>query len=88
MIQIKYNGDKKRYDVKVPQEIAGDKSMIDVAYITENNRINILREVHISLLRTIMLHWDEYEFQITKENDLHGLMEDYLNKNLTDEKGE
>ena len=69
MIQIKYNGDKKRYDVKVPQEIAGDKSMIDVAYITENNRINILREINISLLRTIMLHWDEYNFQITKDEN-------------------
>ena len=73
MIQIKYNEDKKRYDVKVPQEIAGDKSMIDVAYITENNRINILREINISLLRTIMLHWDEYSYQIARAE--YGMVE-------------
>ena len=35
----------------------------------ENNRINILREINISLLRTIMLHWDEYNFQITKDEN-------------------
>ena len=50
----------------VPQIIANEESMLTVAHIDEKNKITVTREIHISLLRTILLHWDEYEFQLTK----------------------
>ena len=66
MVQFDYNKKMKRYDVLVPQIIAGEESMLAIAHIDEYNKITVTREIHISLLRTILLHWDEYEFQLTK----------------------
>ena len=66
MVQFDYNRKEKRYDVLVPQIIANEESMLIVAHIDEKNKITVTRETHISLLRTILLHWDEYEFQLTK----------------------
>ena len=69
MIQFEYDGIMKRYDAKVPQVIAGEHSMLTIAHISEDNRIKLLREMKIELVRNLLLHWDEYEYQMTRELD-------------------
>jgi hypothetical protein len=66
MVQFDYDKEMKRYYVLVPQIIANEESMLIVAHIDEYNKITVTKEIHVSLLRTILLHWDEYEFQLTK----------------------
>ena len=70
MIQFKYNDTMKRYDVKVPYNLAEEQEeMVTVATISENNRFNLLRELSIKLVRQILLTWDEYEHQMSRELD-------------------
>ena len=69
MIQFEYNGIMKRYDVKVPFTMADEKDMVMVASVSEENRITLHREVSLKLLRQILLHWDEYEHQMSRELD-------------------
>ena len=69
MIQFEYDGIMKRYEVKVPQIIAGEHSMLTVAYISEDNRITLLREMKVEFVRNLLMHWDEYEHQMTRELD-------------------
>ena len=73
MIQFEYNGIMKRYDVKVPFTMADEKDMVMVASVSEENRITLHRELSLKLLRQILLHWDEYEHQMSRELD--GLLE-------------
>ena len=76
MIQFEYNGVMKRYDVKVPFTLAGEQDMVMVASVSEENRITLHRDLSIKLLRQILLHWDEYEHQMTKESrELDELLE-------------
>ena len=70
MIQFEYNNVLKRYDVKVPYNLADEKQeTVTVATISENNKINLLRELSMNLVRQILLNWDEYEHQMTRELD-------------------
>ena len=70
MIQFEYNSVLNRYDVKVPYNLADEKQEpVTVATISENNKINLLRELSMSLVRQILLNWDEYEHQMTRELD-------------------
>ena len=69
MIQFEYNGVMKRYDVKVPFVLADEKDMVMVASISEDNRITLHRDLSIKLLRQILLRWDEYEHQMSRELD-------------------
>ena len=69
MIQFEYNGIMKRYDVKVPFTMADEKDMVMVASVSEENRITLHRELSLKLLRQILLHWDEYEHQMSRELD-------------------
>ena len=69
MIQFEYNGVMKRYDVKVPFSLAGESDMVMVASISEENRVTLHRDLSLKLLRQILLHWDEYEHQMTRELD-------------------
>ena len=70
MIQFEYNSTMKRYDIKVPYNIADEgQEMIVVASISETNKINLLRELSINLVRQILLTWDEYEHQMSRELD-------------------
>jgi hypothetical protein len=76
MIQFKYNGVMKRYDVKVPFILAGESDMVIVASITEEDRVILHRDLSIKLLRQILLHWDEYEHQMSREaRELDELLE-------------
>ena len=69
MVQFEYDQVRKRYNVLVPFTLAGESSNITVASISEDNRITLHRELRIDLVRQILLHWDEYEHQITRELD-------------------
>jgi len=62
MIQFKYDGVMKRHDVLVPYSLAGIESMVIVAHIDEQveSNITVYRELTTTLLRQILLHWDEY----------------------------
>ena len=69
MIQFEYDGVMKRYEIKVPYSLAGIKSMVTVGHIDEEveSNITVYRELTITLLRQILLHWDEYQHQMTRE---------------------
>ena len=69
MVQFEYDGVMKRYNVKVPFTLAGESSMVTIAAISEDNRVTLLSELSIKLLRQVLLNWDEYEHQMTKELD-------------------
>jgi hypothetical protein len=74
MVQFEYNGVMKRYDVKVPFSLAGESDMAMVASISEDSRITLHRDLSLKLLRQILLVWDEYEHQLSRELD--DLLED------------
>ena len=69
MVRFDYNSKMNRYDVKVPSSLAGVESMVTVAHIDEEveSNITVYRELTITLLRQILLHWDEYQHQMTRE---------------------
>ena len=69
MVQFEYNGVMKRYDVKVPFVLADEKDMVMVASISEENKIILHREISLKLLKQIILRWDEYEHQMSRELD-------------------
>tara|TARA_R100000656_G_C3865219_1_gene110891 strand:+ start:282 stop:524 length:243 start_codon:yes stop_codon:yes gene_type:complete len=69
MTQFEYDAVMKRYNVKVPQTIAGETSMLTIAYISEDSKFILLREMKIEFVRNILLQWEEYEYQMTRELD-------------------
>ena len=71
MIQFEYNGVMKRYDVKVPYVLADEQDMVVIASISEGKetKVTLHRELSIKLLQQVLLSWDEYEHQMTKELD-------------------
>ena len=69
MIRFDYDRIMYRYDVLVPSSLAGIESMVTVAHIDEEAESNIAvyRELTITLLRQILLSWDEYQHQMSRE---------------------
>ena len=62
MIRFEYNSTMKRNDVKVPYNLADEgQEMVMVATISENNKINLHKEISLKLMKQILLHWDEKE---------------------------
>ena len=78
MVQFEYDGVMKRYNVKVPFTLAGESSDVTIAAISETNKITLHRELSIKLVQQILLSWDEYEHQMTRELD--DLFEEDKNK--------
>ena len=80
MIQFEYNSIRKRYDVLVPSSLAGVESKVTVGHIDEEieSNITVYRELTITLLRQILLHWDEYQHQMTRE--LQDMLDDDSDK--------
>ena len=88
MIQFKYDQVMKRYNVLAPFTLKGEPSnalegkyKVTVASISEDNRLTMHRELRIDLVRQILMHWDEYEHQITRELD--ELLDEDKNEKLT-----
>ena len=71
MVQFEYDGVMKRYNVKVPFTLAGESSNVTIASISEDSepRITVHRDLSIKLLQQVLLSWDEYEHQMTRELD-------------------
>ena len=69
MVQFEYDGTMKRYNVKVPFTLAGESSMTTIASISEDEdaRITLHRQVSLRLLKQVILNWDEYEYQLSRE---------------------
>ena len=69
MIKFDYDSKMKRYDILVPSSLAGIQSMVTVGHIDEEveSNITVYRELTNTLLRQILLHWDEYLHQMSKE---------------------
>ena len=78
MVRFDYDGIMKRYNVVVPFTLAGETSETTVASISEDNRLTTHRELKISLVRQILLAWDEYEYQRTRE--LQAMLDDDSDK--------
>ena len=80
MIQFRYDSVMKRYDILVPSSLAGIESKVTVGHIDEEveSNITVYRELTITLLRQILLHWDEYQHQMTRE--LQDMLDDDSDK--------
>ena len=65
----------KRYNVLVPYVLADVEEMVTVASISEDKepKVTLHREISLNLLKQIILNWDEYEHQMSRELD--GLLE-------------
>ena len=74
MVRFDYDSKMNRYSVIVPFTLAGETSETTVASISEDNRLTTHRELKISLVRQILLAWDEYEYQRTRE--LQSMLDD------------
>lgn len=74
MINFKYNDIMKRWDVKIPFTLKTDTYKEDgfqtVASISENNKITLHRDVNLTLMRQILLSWDEFSLQIVEEEEV------------------
>ena len=60
MVQFEYDGVMKRHNVRVPFTLAGEKDMVNIGAISEDNKITLHRDISLKLLRQIMLRWDEH----------------------------
>ena len=69
MVQFEYDGVKKRYNVIVPFTLKNETTNVTVASISEDNKITMHRELRIEVVRQILMHWDEYEHQITRQEE-------------------
>ena len=67
MVRFDYDSKMNRYNVIVPFTLAGETSETTVASISEDNRLTTHRELRIDLVRQILLHWDEYQHQMSRE---------------------
>ena len=69
MVKFKHDSAMKRHEIKVPYSLAGVKSMVAVGHVDEEveSNITVYRELSITLLRQILLHWDEYQHQMSRE---------------------
>ena len=89
MIQFEYDSIMKRYNVLVPSSLAGIESMITVAHIDEEveSNITVYRELSTTLLRQILLQWDEHKHMEEMRADREaGEFDKYFSNNKDDDK--
>ena len=65
MIQFEYDREAMQYNVLAPFPLTS----VIVASISEDNRLTLHKELRIDLVRQILMHWDEYEHQLTREDN-------------------
>ena len=61
MVQFEYNKIMKRYDVKVPWQLADGSDQVIVGSISKDDRITVHGDLSLGMLKQIIMHWDEYE---------------------------
>ena len=61
MVQFEYNKITKRYDVKVPWQLADGSDQVIVGSISKHNEMTVHGELSLAILKQIIMHWDEYE---------------------------
>ena len=69
MVQFEYDGVMKRHNVRVPFTLAGEKDMVNIGAISEDNKITLHRDISLKLLRQIMLRWDEHCHLLDKDDE-------------------
>ena len=69
MIRFDYDSIMKRHNVLVPFTLAGETSETTVASISEDNRLTTHRELKLSLVRQILMSWDEQEHMIRMKEE-------------------
>ena len=69
MIRFDYDSIMKRHNVIVPFTLAGETSETTVASISEDNRLTTHRELKLSLVRQILMTWDEQEHMIRMKEE-------------------
>jgi hypothetical protein len=58
-VQLKYNDTMGRYDVLLPFTLENESSELVVAAISEDERLTLHRDLKLSVVRQILLKWDE-----------------------------
>ena len=88
MILFEYNSTMKRTDVKVPYNLADEgQEMVMVATISENNKINLHKEISLKLMKQILLSWDEKEhMDIQRAEREAGEFDKYFDNNKKGDK--
>ena len=69
MVRFDYDSKMNRYSVIVPFTLAGETSETTVASISEDNRLTTHRELKLSLVRQILMTWDEQEHMIRMKEE-------------------
>ena len=69
MIRFDYDSIMKRHNGIVPFTLAGETSETTVASISEDNRLTTHRELKLSLVRQILMSWDEQEHMIRMKEE-------------------
>jgi len=74
MINFEYNDTMKRWDVKIPFTLETDgykeEGFQTVASISEDDKVIFHRDIHLTLMRQILLAWDEFSLQITENEEV------------------
>ena len=74
MINFEYNDTMIRWDVKIPFTLETDgykeKGFQTVASISEDDKVIFHRDIHLTLMRQILLAWDEFSLQITENEEV------------------
>ena len=71
MINFEYNDTMKRWDVKIPFTLETDgykeEGFQTVASISEDDKVIFHRDIHLTLMRQILLAWDEFSLQFVED---------------------
>lgn len=74
MINFEYNDTMKRWDVKIPFTLETndykEEGFQTVASISEDDKVIFHRDIHLTLMRQVLLAWDEFSLQITENEEV------------------
>tara|TARA_R100000700_G_C3175311_1_gene150108 strand:+ start:1742 stop:1969 length:228 start_codon:yes stop_codon:yes gene_type:complete len=74
MINFEYNDTMKRWDVKIPFTLKTndykEEGFQTVASISEDDKVIFHRDIHLTLMRQVLLAWDEFSLQITENEEV------------------
>ena len=74
MINFEYNDTMKRWDVKIPFTLETndykEEGFQTVASISEDDKVIFHRDIHLTLMRQVLLALDEFSLQITENEEV------------------